>query len=116
MNPAGREKMEKSLMIIPLVFLLCFTFGCQKQATEEVPEGISEEEAKVLLDSFMSISESNLALAEEIFDPECVLRYPILPEPLVGIEAIKTMVKNNAISFSDFKGTVEELVVKGDKI
>ena len=45
-----------------------------------------------------------------------MLRYPILPEPLVGIEALKTMAKNNAISFSDFKGTVEELVVKGDKI
>ncbi len=108
--------MKKLLTIIPLVFLLCFTFGCQKQATEEVPEGITEEEAKVLLDSFMSISESNLALAEEIIDPECVLRYPILPEPLVGIEAFKTMIRNNAISFSDFKGTVEELVVKGDKI
>ena len=109
--------MQKLHFIILLVILLCFTFGCQQQVTEGVPEGITEEEAKVLLDSMMEImSESNLALAEEIFDSECVLRYPILPEPLVGIEALKTMVKNNAISFSDFKGTVEELVVKGDKI
>lgn len=105
--------MKSLFMILSLVILLCFTFGCQKQ----VEEGITEEEAKVLLDSLMEVSsESNLALAEEIFDPECVLRYPILPEPLVGIEALKNMVKNNAILFSDFKGTVEELVVKGDKI
>lgn len=105
--------MKKMLMIIPLVVLLCFTYSCQKQGEE----GITEEEAKVLLDSLMEImNESNLALAEEIFDPECVLRYPILPEPLVGIEALKTMVKNNAISFSDFKGAVEELIVIGDKI
>jgi steroid delta-isomerase-like uncharacterized protein len=117
MNPAGREQMKKLLMILPLVGMLCFTFSCQKQATEEVPEGITEEEAKVLLDSLMEImSEGNLDLAEEILDPECVLRYPILPEPLVGIEALKAMAKNNAISFPDFKGTIEELVVKGDKI
>ena len=29
--------MKKSLMIIPLVILLCFTFGCQKQAEEAEP-------------------------------------------------------------------------------
>jgi steroid delta-isomerase-like uncharacterized protein len=87
------------------------------KTTPKAEEGITEEKAKAILDSFMEImSEGNLALVEEIFDPECVLRYPILPEPLVGIEAFKTMVKNNAISFSDFKGTVEELIVKGNKI
>ncbi len=104
--------MKKLYGVLPLVILLCFTFGCQK-----AEEGITEGEAKALLDNYMVImNENNLALAEEIFDPECVLRYPILPEPLVGIEAFKTMVKNNAISFSDFKGTIQELVVKGDKI
>jgi len=104
--------MKRLFCVIPLVYLLCFAFGCQKAV-----EGITEGEAKALLDSYMVImNENNLALAEEIFDPECVLRYPILSEPLVGIEAFKTMVKNNAISFSDFKGTIQELVVKGNKI
>jgi len=108
--------MKKSLLqfsIFPLILLLCFTFSCQKQ----VEEGITEEEAKVLLDGLMEImNERNLALVEEILDPECVLRYPILPEPLVGHEALKTLAKNNAISFPDFNGKIDELVVKGDKI
>ena len=104
-------------MIIPLVFLLCFTFSCQKQVIEEVTDVITEEEAKVLLDHYMEImNEDNLDLVEEIFDPEFVLRSPFLPEPLVGIEAFKALAKNNAISFSDFNGTIEELTVKGDKI
>ena len=34
--------MKKLLMVIPLVILLCFTFGCQKQA-EEVAETTKEE-------------------------------------------------------------------------
>ena len=109
----------KKLTIIPLVILLCFALSCQQgeEVAEGVPEGITEEEAKVLLDSLYEVMiEGNLVLAEEIFDPECVLRYPILPEPLVGIEALKTLVNNNAISFSDFTGSIEELVVKGDKI
>jgi len=109
--------MKKLLMIIPLVVLLCLSFNCQKQVTEEVADVITEEEAKVLLDGLMEImNERNLALVEEILDPECVLRYPILPEPLVGHEALKTLAKNNAISFPDFNGKIDELVVKGDKI
>jgi len=104
-------------MIIPLALLLCFAFSCQQQPTEEVADVITEEEAKVLLDRYMEImNEGNLDLVEEIFDPEFVLRSPFLPEPLVGIEAFKALVKNNAISFSDFNGTIEELTVKGDKI
>jgi steroid delta-isomerase-like uncharacterized protein len=99
--------------IIALVLLLGFTFNCQKQGAK----GITEEEARVLLNRLMEIhNEGNLALAEEIFDPEVVLRYPILPEPLVGIDAFKTLMKNTAISFPDFNGEINELIVKGDKI
>lgn len=82
--------MKRPLLIIPLVILLCFTYSCQQQ----VEEGIRRGEAIILLDSLMEIMNmENLALAEEIMDPDCVLRYPILPEPIVGIEAFKTMVK-----------------------
>ncbi len=105
--------MKKLLIIIPLVILLCFTFSCQ----QPVEEGITEEEARTLLYNLLEIMKgSNMALIEEIMDPECVLRYPILPEPIVGIEAFKVMVKNNAITFTDFDGTIEELIVKGDRI
>ncbi len=41
--------MKKLLLITPLVILLCFTFGCQKQ----VEEGIPEEEAKAIGDVYV---------------------------------------------------------------
>jgi ketosteroid isomerase-like protein len=42
MNPARREQMKKSLTIIPLVFLLCFTFGCQQPVEEVAEEAVAE--------------------------------------------------------------------------
>ena len=101
--------------IIPVVamVLLCFTFSCQ----QPVEEGITEEEAKALLDRYLEIfNEGNLALADEILDPEFVLKSPFLPEPIVGIEALKAFVPNNATTFPDFHCTIEEIMVKGDKI
>ena len=38
--------MKKLLMIIPLVFLLCLTFSCQKQAEEVAEEPVVDVEAE----------------------------------------------------------------------
>lgn len=80
-------------------------------------QGLSKEEAKALMDRYMEIhNEGNLALVDEIFHPEFVLKTPFLPEPIVGIQALKDMIANLRVTFSDFKGTIEEVVVKGDEI
>jgi predicted ester cyclase len=55
-------------------------------------------------------------LVDEILHPDCVLRYPLLPEPIKGIDAYKKFIKGTAITFSDFNGVVEEVNVKGDRI
>ena len=54
--------MKKLLMIIPLVILLCFAFGCQKQA-EEVAEEVTLDEAKKA-----EITETIKQLTEKIFE------------------------------------------------
>lgn len=53
--------MKKSLMIIPLVILLCFTFGCQKG--EEVAEEATLDEAKK-----SEIAETIKELTAEVFN------------------------------------------------
>ena len=53
--------MKKILMIIPLVILLCFTFGCQKG--EEVAEEVTLDEAKKA-----EITETIKQLTEEAFE------------------------------------------------
>ncbi len=108
--------MKKLLMILLLVILLCFTLSCQK-AEEVAEEGLTEEEAKVLMDRYMEVvNTSDLALAEEILAPEFELRSPILPEPIVGIEAFKAFITDTAATFTDFQCTIEEVAVKGDDI
>ncbi len=98
---------------IIILVLLCFTFGCQ----QPVEEAITEEEAKALLDRYMEIyNEVNLALADEILAPEFVLKTPVFPAGIVGIEALKAFAKDTATMFPDFRCTIEEIFVKGDKI
>lgn len=99
-------------LVVTLV-LLSFSLSCQQQ----VEEGLTEEEAKVLMDRYMeTMNEGNLALVEEILDPEFVLRTPASPEPIVGVEGYKASVTNTSNTFSDFNCTIEELIVKGDRI
>jgi len=57
-----------------------------------------------------------LALADEILAPEFVMKTPVVPEGIVGIEVLKAFVKNNATVFPDLNVTIEEMFLKGDKI
>lgn len=99
--------------VIPLVLLLCFNLSCQKQ----VEEGITEEEAKALIDRYLEIwNGGNLALVEEIIDPEYVAHDSASPEDIVGIEGFKGWITSTRISFSDFNVTSDEMIVKGNNI
>ena len=62
------------------------------------------------------MNEADLALVDEIIALDFVIRSPLLPEPIVGIEGYKALVTNTSNTFSDFNATIEELVVKDDKI
>ena len=109
--------MKKSLIqfiiIIPLALLLCFTFSCQQQ----VKEGITEEEAKALVERDLEIwNEGNLALADELIAPDYVEHTADISEDIVGIDAFKEGVANRRTNYPDFNVTIEELIVKDDRI
>jgi steroid delta-isomerase-like uncharacterized protein len=113
------EALMRAIRVLPAVIavtallVLCLAFSCQKQGSQ----GLTEEEAKALMDRYMEIhNESNLALADEIFHPDFVLKTPFMPEPIVGIQALKDAIANVRATFPDFIGTIEEVVVKGDDI
>ena len=104
--------LTKAAFVLTLVFL-SFSFSCQKQAKEQ----ITEKEAKVLMDRYMeATNKANLALIDEVCNPDFVLHTPASPKPIVGIEGYKAFVTNTSKAFSDFNCTIEELVVKGDRI
>jgi steroid delta-isomerase-like uncharacterized protein len=107
--------MKKLLIILPMVFLLCFTFGCQQ--AEEVAEGITEEEAKALLDRALDIwNEGNLDLIKDVFAPEIVAQTSTFPEEIVGHEGIINWVKFARTAFPDMNMTFDEIIAKGNKI
>ena len=103
--------MKKMLIyLIPLIvlFLTC-------QPTKE--QVMTDEEATVLLNRFMeTVTNTDTTLAEEILHPDCVFRYPLLPEPIKGIDGYKYLIKNTANAFSELDVKFEEVIVKGDRI
>jgi len=98
------------LYLIPILVL----FPSCKPMENQI---FTEEEAKFILDRFMeTVMNADTTLVDEILHHDCVLRYPILPEPIKGIDSYKEFIKNTANTFSEFKATIEEVNVKGDKI
>lgn len=100
-------------MTIPLALLLCFTFSYQKQ----VKEGITEEEAKILLERVMELwNEGNLAIVDEFYDPEYVRHHWPRSYGTVGRDTLKAGITSLRTYFPDYNLTLDEMIVKGDKI
>ena len=98
------------LFLIPILVLL---LSCQPKEDQS----LTEKEAKVILNKLLeTVSNVDTTLVDEIIHPDCVLRYPNLPEPIKGIDAYKKFIKRTANTFSEFRGTIEEVNVKGDRI
>jgi steroid delta-isomerase-like uncharacterized protein len=106
--------MKKLFMVIPLVFLLCFTFSCQQQ----VEEGITEDDAKAFMDAVFEIwNEGNLDLVDEFYSADYVRQYVDIYEDIVGIDAYKQWITNTRTIFPDFNVTQDgEMIAKRDKI
>jgi steroid delta-isomerase-like uncharacterized protein len=104
--------MNKLFMILPLVILLCFIFGCQQKE-----EGITEEEAMAIHDLYVEARNTvNLDLLDEIYAEDVVVRDSGYPEELVGLDALKEYYSNNHRAFPDLHITFDEMIVKGDRI
>jgi steroid delta-isomerase-like uncharacterized protein len=104
--------MKKLLVILPLVILLCFTFGCQQDE-----EGITEEEAKAIHDLYVEARNTvNLDLLNEIYAEDVVVHDSGYPEELVGLDALKEYYSNNHKAFPDLHIIFDEMIVKGDRI
>lgn len=101
------------LGIVIIVSSLCFSFGCQPTTENE----ITDDEASILLDRYMeTMNEADMALIDEIISPEYVLRSPMFPEPINGIEGYKALVTNTTNTFPDINATIDEIIVRGNQI
>jgi len=96
-----------------LVLILVLIISCQPKE-EQI---LTKEEATILLNRFMkTVINTDTTLAEEMLHPECVFRYPLLPEPIKGIDGYKYLIKNTAKAFAELDVIFDEVIVKGDRI
>ena len=102
-----------SKTILITFILMCLTLSCTKQSSD----ALTEEDAKIILEQYMqTINGADLEMIDQIIDPDFELHSPFFPEPLKGIDNYKAFVTNTANTFSEFKATIIEVVVKGDKV
>ena len=111
--------MKKFATVIPLVFLLCFTFSCQ-QGEEVAEEPAVDVDADVEAVKSL-INECSRAWNEGDYegfmatiDEEAVFLPPIAP-PVTGMETIRSIYRNEFDSSNfDLTITTEEIHVCGD--
>lgn len=106
--------MKKIFVILSLIFLLFFTFSCQKSE-----EGITEEEAKVLFDkAFEMWNSGNLGIVDEIIAPEYVL-YSDPHDPYenqaLDHATYKKRVLETRAATPDIQFTNEDIIINRDK-
>ncbi len=109
--------MKKLLLILPLVFLLCFTFGCQK--AEEVAEepavdiAADVEAIKSLVNEVeKTFNEGDLDAYMTTFADDAIAMPPGEPA-LIGKEAIRDWYNFDELSF-DSKIFTDEVEICGD--
>ncbi len=102
--------MKKFLTIIPLVILLCFTFGCQQGEDVSNEEELREIVLRVIEEAW---NQGKMEVLDEHFAPEYVYHHFPFPD-VEGVEAYKQYIADTRNSYPDFKLTVEEIIIKGD--
>ncbi len=111
--------MKKFLTIIPLVILLCFTFGCQ-QGEEVAEKSTVDVEADVeaikkITDDFnAAINAGNIDKLVSLYTDDAV-RIPPNKPALVGKEAIRRLFQEQLDQFTvQNEGVIVDLKVSGD--
>jgi len=101
--------LKGSIFIIIMLFV---GFGCTVK-----DEGLSNEEAKKINDKYEQMwEEGNSDIAYELLDTNYIMISPFFPKGLKGIESLVGFIKNNSVSFSDFKLKVDDFYIKDNLI
>ncbi len=91
--------MKKFLTIIPLVILLCFTFGCQDKAAMKAEAEAQEQHMAILTKLAENVQKAwdnkDMTALVQLYAEDATMVMPGEPEPIQGREAIK----NNQAAF-----------------
>ena len=114
--------MKKLFIVIPLVILLCLTFGCQdKEAMAELEEfraqaAVEEQNKELVKGLFEELNKGNAEIWKELCAPEFAYYSPSeSPEPMSMDETIECF-QMAFKGFPDINWKTQDLIAKGDKI
>ncbi len=114
--------MKNLLMVIPLVFLLCFTFACQdKEAMVEFLEfkaqaAVEEQNIELVKGLLEELNKGNAEIWKELCAPEFAYYSPSdSPEPMSMEKTIECF-QMAFEGFPDINWKIHDLIAKGDKV
>ncbi len=114
--------MKKLSMVLPLVLVLCFAFGCQDKAAMAELEAFKaqaevEEQNKEIVKSFFDeMNKGNVEVWKELYTPDFALYSPSGVTEPISLEETIEVFKMNLNGFPDFNWVIHEIVAKGDKV
>jgi len=114
--------MRKTLCILPLVFLLCFSFACQKKANKAELEKfrmqakVEEENKAVVSRMWEAWNKGDIDTIKELMAPEFVRYIPSNSIDIRSPEERVAFIKAHHIAFPDANIRIEELYADGDRV
>ena len=103
--------MKKLLMVIPLVFLLCFAFACQDKAAMAEVE---EQNIALIMRHYEAWNSGDIEAIKEIFSPDYVFHSG--PGQDESLEQMIELLKPQMEAWPDRTFSVEDILAKGDKV
>ena len=105
----------RRLMIIALVILLCFTFGCQ-QGEEVAEEGLTEEEVNVIMGDVLKVwNNADMEACDRVFSADYVEHDPMRGDT-IGLDAFKEVLNSYYENYSSMDLSIHENFIKGNKV
>jgi steroid delta-isomerase-like uncharacterized protein len=114
--------MKKLLLVLPLVFLLCFTFACQdKKAMAELEEfraqaAVEEQNKELVKHEFELWDKGDFDALEEVLAPEHVTYSPSANLKPLFLKDSKELGRMIFKAFPDSSFTVKEILASGDRV
>lgn len=101
------------IITIFMLVLICLTLSCQQQDKEV----ITEAEVQIINDRLSEIwNKGKIEYVDQLYTPEIVRHDCGLPEDIVGLDALKNYFISNRTTFPDMIMTIDETIVKGNRI
>ena len=113
--------MKKPILVVSLVILLCFTFGCQNKARKAELDKMkamaaSEEQNKAIARQLHEALDSqNVDRFNELLAPGAVV-HGAVPEEDITAENAAQFLRPFYQAFPDLNHSIEDIIAKGDKV